>query len=74
MQDARFDCRGKFALVTGASKGLGKAYAEELAGRGSNLILVSRTEFALESLAESLRSVCGVRCACRGHSRGPVRR
>src|SRR5260370_11163086 len=33
----RFDYKGKFTLVTGASKGLGKAYAEELAVRGSNL-------------------------------------
>jgi short-subunit dehydrogenase len=57
----RFDYRGKFALVTGASKGLGKAYAEELAARGSNLVLVARTESALQSLAESLRRERAVR-------------
>jgi uncharacterized protein len=54
-QQTRFDYKGKFSLVTGASKGLGKAYAEELAGRGSNLVLVARTKAALETLAENLR-------------------
>src|SRR5580698_4615582 len=51
----RFDYKGKFSLVTGASKGLGKAYAEELAARGSNLVLVARTKTALETLAVTLR-------------------
>jgi short-subunit dehydrogenase len=54
-QQTRFDYKGKFSLVTGASKGLGKAYAEELATRGSNLVLVARTKAALETLAENLR-------------------
>ncbi len=60
-QQTRFDYRGKLAIVTGASKGLGKAYAEELALRGSNLVLVARTRAALESLAENLRRERGVR-------------
>jgi uncharacterized protein len=54
-QRASFDYKGKFALVTGASKGLGTAYAEELAARGSNLVLVARTKAALETLAVRLR-------------------
>ncbi len=54
-QRTRFDYKGKFTLVTGASKGLGKAYAEELAVRGSNLVLVARTKTALETLAVTLR-------------------
>jgi short-subunit dehydrogenase len=60
-QKIGFDYRGKFALVTGASKGLRKAYAEELAARGANLILVARTKAALESLAVTLRRERGVR-------------
>jgi uncharacterized protein len=61
MQQVGFDYRGKFTLVTGASKGLGMAYARELAARGSNLVLVARTKAALETLAVSLRRDHNVR-------------
>ncbi len=62
-QRTRFDYNGKFSLVTGASKGLGKAYAEELASsRGSNLVLVARTKAALEDTrGESSRGSSGAR-------------
>jgi short-subunit dehydrogenase len=45
-----------YALVTGASKGLGLALAEALAARGANLILVARSEAELSALAERLRA------------------
>lgn len=35
------DLKGKWALVTGASSGLGVNFAKNLAGRGCNLILVA---------------------------------
>jgi len=44
----------KLSLVTGASSGIGKAYAEELARRGSDLIIVGRREDRLHELKESL--------------------
>ncbi|MBW6478416.1 MAG: SDR family NAD(P)-dependent oxidoreductase [Bacteroidales bacterium] len=45
----------KYALITGASKGLGKAYALELARMGKNLILVSLPQEGLGNLSQSIR-------------------
>lgn len=44
----------RYALVTGASSGIGLALAEALARRGRNLILVARKRDALESIAYEL--------------------
>lgn len=45
---------GSWAIVAGASEGLGAAYAEELAVRGLNLILIARRSEVLGSLASQL--------------------
>src|SRR5690349_19224116 len=45
---------GSWAIVAGASEGLGAAYAEELASRGLNLVLVARRAELLHSLASEL--------------------
>jgi short-subunit dehydrogenase len=48
------------ALITGASRGIGEAFARRLAGLGKNLILVARSEQKLRGLAEELASEHGV--------------
>jgi len=47
---------GPWAIVAGASEGLGAAFAEELAKRGLNLILIARRLDKLEVLSNNLRN------------------
>lgn len=53
-----------FALVTGASAGLGKCFAWQLAEKGYNLVLVARNADPLAALAEEISRTCGVQCVC----------
>ena len=54
---------GKHAVITGASRGIGRAIAEEFAGAGYNLTItcIKNTDM-LESVAEGLRTSCGITC------------
>jgi short-subunit dehydrogenase len=49
------------AVITGASAGLGKIYADRLARRGHDLILIARRSDRLEEVAARLRNLHGVR-------------
>src|SRR5216684_6781757 len=51
--------KGKVAVITGASKGLGKAMALALAEGGARLALVSRNEKQLNAVAEEAQAVGG---------------
>ena len=52
--------RGKRALITGASKGIGFGVADTLASEGVDLVLAARTESQLETAAAQLREAHGV--------------
>ncbi len=54
------DRYGPWAVVVGASDGIGAAFAEALAERGLDIVLVARRRPLLENLAERLRAAHGV--------------
>ncbi len=56
-----FGLRGKVALVGGASAGLGRAIAEELAAEGCDVALVARRRDVLQQVADDLAARYGVR-------------
>ena len=51
----KYNLKNKFALVTGAGKGLGKACAIALAEAGSNLIIISRTKKDLDQVSKIVK-------------------
>jgi short-subunit dehydrogenase len=53
--------RNAWALVTGASSGIGMEFAWQLAKRGTNLILVARRANLLDALAGQVQETHGVR-------------
>lgn len=52
---------GSWSVITGATDGIGKAYAEQLAKRGQNIVLISRTLAKLEQLAKELEDTYKVK-------------
>ncbi|MGL4235000.1 SDR family NAD(P)-dependent oxidoreductase [Tabrizicola sp.] len=52
---------GPTALITGASDGIGRAFAEALAAQGFNLVLVARRETVLQAVAKDLTVKHGIK-------------
>ncbi|CAL8364888.1 unnamed protein product [Lota lota] len=52
---------GRWAVVTGATSGIGRAYAKELARRGLDIVLISRSNEKLQTVAEEIETQYGRR-------------
>ena len=61
----RFSMQGKVAIITGGSRGLGKAMASALAEAGANVVVCSRSADKVRTVAEELQSTYGP--TCRGY-------
>lgn len=59
---------GKTAIVTGATDGIGKAYALELAKRGLDVVLVSRTQARLDTVQKEISDAVGGKVAVSTHA------
>lgn len=55
------EAKGHWALVSGASSGIGREFAIQFAQQGIHVVLVARRHDRLEALAEELRQRCSVR-------------
>lgn len=61
MKGTIFDLSGKVALVTGGSKGIGKAIAHAFAGAGADILICSRHQDQLEAALDEIHENTGVR-------------
>ncbi len=62
MPIADFGLKGRVALVTGASRGIGEAIARSLAEQGANVVVAARKLESLEGVAASIKKDFGVKC------------
>lgn len=56
-----FDLKGKVAVITGASSGLGAQMAKALAGQGADIAILARRKEKMDMVADEIRKL-GVKC------------
>lgn len=54
-----FDLTGKVAIITGSSRGIGRAIAEELAAQGAKVVISSRKQEACDEVAAAINAAHG---------------
>jgi len=60
MHSIKIEKYGLWALVTGASSGIGKEFARQLAAAGFNIVLVARTKTSLDDVAQNIKNEYGI--------------
>lgn len=65
---ALFDLKGKVAIVTGASRGIGEAIAVTLAEAGASVVVSSRKQENVEPVAARIRETGGAATALAAHT------
>ncbi|MEO3999409.1 SDR family oxidoreductase [Mesorhizobium sp. CAU 1732] len=70
-----FDVKGKVALITGASRGIGRATAKQLAANGAKVVVSSRKQDACDAVVEDIRGAGGdaVAIACHVGDHGGLK-
>jgi NAD(P)-dependent dehydrogenase (short-subunit alcohol dehydrogenase family) len=67
MTQPQFNLQGKVALITGASKGIGESMARLMAAAGAKVIVSSRKQEALDTLAQDIKSQGGEATGIAAH-------
>jgi NAD(P)-dependent dehydrogenase (short-subunit alcohol dehydrogenase family) len=68
MSEERFSLKGKVAIITGGSRGIGKAIALDFAGAGADIVVASRKREACEAAAGEIEKLGGRALAVAAHT------